>query len=56
VAKCLVKDPEARPTAMDLLMHPFIATAKGRVCLVVWARVGGELTVDGGWERTQARR
>lgn len=29
VAKCLVKDPEARPTAMDLLMHPFIATAKG---------------------------
>jgi len=29
VAKCLDKDPESRPSAMNLLMHPFIASAKG---------------------------
>ncbi|GAM24558.1 hypothetical protein SAMD00019534_077330 [Acytostelium subglobosum LB1] len=34
IAKCLVKKPEARPSADDLLKHPFITNAKSHGLLV----------------------
>ncbi len=34
VAKCLTKDPDARPTSLELLMHPFVATAGGNKRIV----------------------
>lgn len=29
IAKCLIKNPEQRPTAADMLKHPFLANTKG---------------------------
>jgi len=34
IAKCLVKNADQRPTAKDLLQHPFIANAPSPACMV----------------------
>jgi serine/threonine protein kinase len=33
IAKCLIKDPAARPSASELLSHPFIASAKPKTLI-----------------------
>ncbi|KAJ0404553.1 hypothetical protein ATCC90586_003085 [Pythium insidiosum] len=57
VAKCLQKSPHDRPTAEELLQHPFVANANSIACLRDLIRSHNYLqqepafgTVDDGWD------